>query len=170
MPQNIELKVRVHSLSAMKKIADKIGARYIATVRQKDTYYAVPDGTLKLREAAGKTPELIYYRCTEFKGGRSSEYLIAPLANSKQMHSLLSAILGERTMVVQKERTLYLYENVRIHLDRVNDLGTFLEFEAMLLHGKQQARILLDRLRAEFGIQLSDILAVSYSDLLQEKK
>jgi predicted adenylyl cyclase CyaB len=91
--------------------------------------------------------------------------------NPKTMHQVLSSALGI-LVVVQKERRLYLLENARLHFDRVKGLGTFLEFEVLLEHGKTQARILFQRLCKEFTIQQADSLRYSYSDLLlkAEKK
>ena len=49
-------------------------------------------------------------------------------------------------MVVEKKRRLFLYKNSRIHLDEVRGLGTFIEFEVLVKHGKQQAQKLLELL------------------------
>ena len=43
----------------------------------------------------------------------------------------LEAALGV-TCVVEKERRLFLFENVRIHLDDVAHLGCFVELESVL--------------------------------------
>ncbi|MCU0979871.1 MAG: adenylate cyclase, partial [Pirellulaceae bacterium] len=61
-----------------------------------------------------------------------------------------------------------LYHNVRIHLDRVVDLGEFLEFEAVLGpevnadSGHAQVAFLRD----QFQIADADLLSGSYADLL----
>jgi adenylate cyclase class IV len=55
-----------------------------------------------------------------------------------------------------------------VHLDEVERLGTFLEFEAVL-HTPEQERLgpaQLDRLSQEFGLEPGDLIAGSYSDLL----
>ena len=69
---------------------------------------------------------------------------------------------------VEKTRTLYLIANVRIHLDEVAGLGTFIEFEAVLGEGdsEAEARALLGRLAAAFGIEPGEILAGSYADMV----
>ncbi len=59
-------------------------------------------------------------------------------------------------------------EGVRIHLDRVDGLGDFIEFEAVVADGqdlKASAPLLAD-LRRSFGIRDEDLLGGSYSDLL----
>jgi predicted adenylyl cyclase CyaB len=165
MPQNLELKVSIESLPAAERVAKKLGARYAATLRQKDTYYNISSGRLKLREIQNDHAELIFYQRPNTKGGKYSEYTILPVENPKTMHQVLSSALGI-LVVVQKQRRLYLLENARLHFDRVKGLGTFLEFEVVLEHGKTQAQILFQRLCKAFSIQQADSLRYSYSDLL----
>jgi len=57
---------------------------------------------------------------------------------------------------------------MRIHLDRVEDLGEFIEFEGVVPDGGDSARFasLLTDLRQSFGIEEEDLLRGSYSDLL----
>ena len=71
--------------------------------------------------------------------------------------------------VVHKRRGVYIaYDNVRVHLDDVAGLGTFLEIEAVYAHEAeaeaehQKVRELMDRL----GIQTADLVSGSYRDLL----
>ncbi len=48
------------------------------------------------------------------------------------MAEALDYALGPPVVVVAKRRHLFLWEGVRIHLDEVEELGTFIEFEAVL--------------------------------------
>jgi len=48
----------------------------------------------------------------------------------------------------------------------VSGLGTFIEFEVLVRHGKRQARRIMDFLILEFGISKHTTIAGSYSDLL----
>ena len=99
---------------------------------QRDTYFAVADGLLKLREDLERaTGELIFYRRPESSGLRSSSYWRAPASDPDALRSLLGAAHGV-TGVVTKRRHLYLFRNVRIHLDDVEGLGTFVELESVL--------------------------------------
>lgn len=165
MPQNLELKVSIESISAAERIAKKLGAKYVATLHQKDTYYNVKSGKLKLREIRNDHAELIYYKRPNISGGKYSQYTVLPVDDPQTIHRFLTSALGT-LIIVQKQRRLYLLENARIHFDRVKGLGTFLEFEAALEHGKTQARILFQRLCKAFSIQQADSLRYSYSDLL----
>ena len=60
-----------------------------------------------------------------------------------------------------------LHHNVRIHLDTVTDLGTFLEFEAVLgpAVSEEEGRRQVERLRQQFGLATSMLVTGSYADL-----
>jgi len=71
--------------------------------------------------------------------------------------------------VIEKERRLFLWEEtVRIHLDRVKDLGAFIEIEAVA--GKdsnlEREREQVERLRSLLSIESAQLVAGGYSDLL----
>ena len=70
--------------------------------------------------------------------------------------------------MVRKEREVHIHERVRIHLDRVEGLGAFLELEAIVDEdgGETAARERLERLRAALGIVPEMLIEASYSDLL----
>lgn len=72
-------------------------------------------------------------------------------------------------VVVSKTRRLFVYEGVRIHLDRVDDLGDFIEFEGVANDGDDPGQFgdLLDSLRGSLGICDEDLVRQSYSDLLR---
>ena len=55
----------------------------------------------------------------------------APVAAPDELAEALDAALGT-VVVVSKRRRLFLWEGVRIHLDEVDGLGSFVEFEAVL--------------------------------------
>jgi predicted adenylyl cyclase CyaB len=69
---------------------------------------------------------------------------------------------------VRKRRILYLAGRTRIHLDRVEGLGDFLELEVVLVDGEpveagvREAQVLMARL----GIDTSQLIERAYVDLL----
>ena len=84
------------------------------------------------------------------------------------MREALDAALGT-TVVVVKRRRLFEWENVRIHLDDVEGLGTFIELEALVgpgLNDREEAARKVARLRSELEIADDALVAVGYSDLL----
>ena len=169
--RNIELKARCCDLARAEAACQRLGARRAWTRRQTDTYFGVARGRLKLRveEAEGQPPAavLVEYHRPDAATARGSHYELTPVDNAEET---LAALASRHGIVarVEKTRTLYLLENVRIHLDRVAGLGTFVEFEAVMgpADSDAAAHALLERLRRELGIAESDLLSGSYSDML----
>ena len=165
MPQNLELKAEVSSLGSPANIAKRIGARYAGTLRQSDSYFRVKHGRLKLRETGRGKSELIFYRRPDRTGSRVSKYFILPMRNAKKARTMLSSLFV-RTVVVKKTRRLFLYKNARIHLDVVQGLGRFIEFEVVVTQGPRQADRLMKFLRKAFQIPMKRTVHGSYGDLL----
>lgn len=177
MPANIELKARLRSLAEAEAVAARIG-RFIAMLAQVDTYFEIPPerGRLKLRETSGHEAELIAYTRADHQATRRSDYQRVPLTpeGAAGLKAALTAALGVR-QVVAKRRQLYLAGDVRIHLDQVEGLGSFLEFEAVLdCPGERldepTAHRRLAELAAQFGIRDDDRLARSYGELIGEPR
>jgi adenylate cyclase class 2 len=85
-----------------------------------------------------------------------------------ELKDALASVLGIK-VVVSKTRRLFIFEGVRIHLDRVEGLGDFIEFEGVVADEGDPSGFaeLLDDLRRSFGIREADLLRGSYSDLLR---
>lgn len=168
--RNVELKARLDDLSAAQATARRLGAKRQGILNQRDTYFAVPNGRLKLREIEGQAAVLIRYDRPDSTSSRVSRYQLVPVDDPDSLKQLLQDALGVRA-VVEKHRELYLLKNVRIHLDSVRDLGSFLEFEAVLgpEHTERAGRELLAELRDQFHIAADDLVATSYVDLLENK-
>jgi predicted adenylyl cyclase CyaB len=133
---------------------------------QRDTYFEVPRGWLKLREESGAVSQLIAYERPHLARSKDSRYRLVDVPDPDELREALTAALGV-TVVVSKERRLFTFEGVRIHLDRVDGLGDFIEFEGVAEDGDDPGRFpaLLDELRASFGIGDRDLVPESYSDL-----
>jgi adenylate cyclase class 2 len=133
---------------------------------QRDTYFEVPRGWLKLREESGAVSQLIAYERPHLARSKESRYRLVDVPDPDELREALTAALGV-TVVVSKERRLFTFEGVRIHLDRVDGLGDFIEFEGVAEDGDDPGRFaaLLDELRASFGIGDRDLVPESYSDL-----
>ena len=72
---------------------------------------------------------------------------------------------------VRKHRLLFLAGRTRIHLDRVEGLGDFLELEVVLEEGDSAigARAEALELMARLGVERSSLVAVAYVDLLRSR-
>jgi homotetrameric cytidine deaminase len=166
MAENIELKARLGDPAATLAAALELGASDAGTLVQRDTYYPARHGRLKLREADGRVPELIAYVRADGEDATLSRYVRSEAG--AEIATTLAAALGTR-IVVTKRRRLLMYENVRIHLDEVEGLGSFLEFEAVLgpEESREEGAAKVARLQRELGIAEDDLVAVGYADLLE---
>jgi predicted adenylyl cyclase CyaB len=163
--RNIELKARLRDRAHALQVCTSIGATPEGDIHQIDTYFRVPSGRLKLREATPGRCELVYYQRPDVAGPKGCDYTLEPAQPS--IKALLREAL-EQQAVVDKVRTLYLWQNVRIHLDQVRDLGEFIEFEAVLDDdtGDADGFAKLEMLMAAFGLQEADHETGSYLELV----
>lgn len=167
MPSNLEIKSCLNDINEFEQLASKNGAIYIDTLNQIDTYYNIDKGRLKLREIIGKKSELILYN-RHGDGVWQSDYIIADIQDVTNLKIILISLFGVK-VIVEKSRIYYQFENARIHFDVVTNLGSFIEFEAVILYGVEQAKNLINKLCNIFNIKEKDIIKSSYSDLLIQK-
>ena len=171
MPRNIELKARLADLQAAQSAARALGIELRGVEKQRDTYFKVGEGRLKLRqrwiEDDRVDSQLIFYRRANESAAKGSDYTLIAIADGEGLRAILGAALGV-LVEVTKRRVVYLYDNVRIHLDEVDRLGCFLEFEAIVDATCDDARAhdKVARLQMHFALRADQLLRGSYSDLL----
>ncbi len=166
MPENVELKARYPAREAARGILEDMGAEVFRTEEQVDTYFRVPEGRLKLREIEGQPSELIYYQRVENGGRRDCVYQIYRHPRSEELGKVLASALGVR-VVVRKTREVYYLGRVKVNLDLVRDLGSFIEFEVPVEEeGPASAERKARELRKKFSIKDDDLVLCSYSDLV----
>ena len=165
---NIELKARLSSLEDARRIAVAVADQRLAGQRQVDTYFQCRAGPLKLREIAGQRAELIWYDRPDEATAKSSRYYLVPVFDADLLRTALTSALGVCGCVA-KFREIYLCRNVRIHLDQVDALGAFLEFEGVVdtAHDAIQSEQLVQDLRRKFAIADRDLVTGSYRDLME---
>lgn len=190
---NIELKARLDDVSFAESVCAHIGAADMGVDEQTDTYFTLGRYRLKLRESSRGGNWLIGYSRPDQPGARRSQYRITAAPNPGALKATLVRQWGIKA-VVKKRRHLWLWQGrVRIHIDHVEGLGDFLEFEAVLDAaasadpadakptdvgtaaaaaaagpGYDEAAAMLDllRLQHDFGITTRDLVSESYSGLI----
>ncbi|MBV9196393.1 MAG: cytidine deaminase [Solirubrobacterales bacterium] len=165
---NLELKAVDRDPEATAARCLALGAVPAGTLHQRDTYFAGRHGRLKLRCQGDAGSELIAYRRADASEARESAYVLAPVSAPDALAEALEAALGPAVVVVSKRRRLFLWQGVRIHLDDVDGLGTFIEFEAVLpgAGDLDTAHAKLARLRGELAIDDDVLAAGGYADML----
>jgi homotetrameric cytidine deaminase len=165
--RNIEFKARDPQPARTLELALALGAEDRGEIAQTDTYFARARGRLKLREQQPGEAELIQYRRSDWPGARESDYRRVAAADAPALRDALDAALGT-LVVVEKRRRLLVHDSVRIHLDEVEGLGSFLEVEAVAQPDSDLSpeHDKVSRLRGELEIGDDALVAQSYSDLL----
>lgn len=164
--QNIEIKATFPDRERGIALAKSLGASDEGTLHQIDTYFCVRRGRLKLREIDGTEFQLIYYERPDQTGPKTSAYHIVPIADPRALKVALGQAVGIWN-VVEKHRALFLFEEVRIHLDQVTGLGGFLELEGVVHKGqsKDATQSKVEYLMGQFGLTRQDLVPGSYSDM-----
>jgi homotetrameric cytidine deaminase len=167
--RNIELKARDPQPARTLELALALGAEDRGEIAQTDTYFARARGRLKLREQEPGHAELIQYRRADAPEARESSYRRVPVPDAASLREALDGALGT-LVAVRKRRRLLLHEGVRIHIDEVDGLGSFLELEAVAAPESDLAaeHDKLRRLREELEVGDDALVAQGYSDLLMD--
>jgi len=163
--RNVEFKAELRDIAIAREICRVMGAERAGKFAQTDTYYRVAAGRLKKRETKGEEVEYIFYDRPNAATGKVSQYTLYSQAQALDRFGREPLPVW---VVVKKARELYMLKNTRIHLDKVEYLGTFLEFEFVVSRGHpvEQGKKTLRSLRKEFQMVLGEAIDCSYSDLL----
>jgi predicted adenylyl cyclase CyaB len=167
MARNIEIKAVIDSVQALMHRAAALASEGPIEILQDDTFFSCNSGRLKLRAFCRDEGELIFYRRVDQPGPKESFYLRSPTSAPDTLRESLSLAYGV-TGRVRKHRTLFMAGRTRIHLDRVEGLGHFLELEVVLADGEaagvgeQEAHELMRQL----GVEPSQLIDGAYVDLL----
>ena len=168
--RNVEVKARVSDLDAVEARTRAIATSGPEDIAQDDTFFACPHGRLKLREFADGRGELIHYARADATGPKVSDYVLSPTGSPATLREALARAFGTIGRV-RKQRRLYLADRTRIHLDRVEGLGTFVELEVVLAEGESTeagsaaALSLMQRL----GVEPACLVEGAYLDLLTSR-
>jgi homotetrameric cytidine deaminase len=168
---NVELKARDGDPDQTVARCLALGAEGKGVLHQRDTYFRAPQSRLKLRDQGEDGTELIAWGRPDQAEPKESTYVLAPVTAAGPMLEALEYALGSPVVVVAKRRRLFLWEGVRIHIDEVDELGTFVELEAVLDSGAGEAELAaahekVRRLRSELQIEDDALVSVGYADLL----
>jgi predicted adenylyl cyclase CyaB len=166
--KNIEIKVSINGFDEMISLIQEMGGKFEECLQHVDTYYESKNGRLKIREINGRRFEIIFYERPDENSSRVSDYYLIDIAPDqlRPIKHVLHETLGEK-VIVKKERRLWLHRNTRIHLDDVENLGTFLELETVVKDGNlEEARIEYNKVSDFLGLSRFESFGGSYSDML----
>ena len=167
MARNVEIKARIENVALLAPKVAELATEGPLELAQDDTFFNCVTGRLKLRAFSNDAGELIFYRRVNQIGPKESFYIKSPTSSPETLRESLSLAYGQIGRI-RKYRTLFLVGRTRVHLDRVEGLGHFLELEVMLVddespeQGIREAGELMENL----GIQPEQLIEGAYIDLL----
>ena len=164
---NVEFKAKTNRLQEAEEKLRRFDAHFAGQDNQTDTYFNVPQGRLKLREGNIENA-LIYYERPDHAGEKISDTLLYRCNPDVNLKAILIKSLGIK-IVVSKKRRIYYVGNVKIHFDRIESLGEFIEVEACDNNGEFAIGVLRNQcaqFRDLFEVTEDDLVPFSYSDLL----
>lgn len=165
MARNIEIKARIDSVEALLPRARALADGEAELIEQDDQFFSVPRGRLKLRRFADGSAELIHYHRPDGTEARASDYVRVPVPDPDALALALGRANGLDGRV-RKQRWLLLAGQTRIHLDRVQGLGDFMELEVVLRDGQadEDGRRIAEDLMQALGLSGAERLTGSYLD------
>lgn len=167
---NIEIKARYPNQEKARKIANELKTEYVGIDHQVDTYFKTPKGRLKLRESSLSGAQLVPYIRPDQAGPKKSDYAVVPIQDPTLIKRLFSEIFGVE-VVVDKQREIFLIDNVRVHIDNVTGLGNYFEFEAVYntADNEKAEYDKVSELMKKFEISEEALEHGSYKELLSRK-
>jgi len=139
MSKEIEIQVRIKSANPLLKILDT-DASWQYEKQQIDEYYTPPHRDfvslrpikewLRLRDMEGE--HSINYKKWHYDADGKSNYCDeyeTPLKDIEQVRNIFTALNYKKIVTVDKKRKVWLYKDWEISLDKIQQLGNFVEIE-----------------------------------------
>jgi adenylate cyclase, class 2 len=168
---NFEFKAKVDGLVLYENKLLTLHPIFIGIDHQIDTYFNTAIGKLKLREGNIENA-LIQYHRENTADAKLSKVVLYEHAPNIALKNILALQLGIK-VVVDKKRKIYFIDNVKFHFDEVENLGTFIEVEAIDTDNKipiEQLKQQCDYYFSFLGLYKGQLIPFSYSDLLMQAR
>jgi len=167
--KNVEFKAKVDAIEKYEAKLLTLNPDFQGVDHQVDTYFNAPEGRLKLREGTIENA-LINYDRENSAGSKESQIILYKHKPDAALKNILIKQFGVK-VVVDKKRKIYFIGNVKFHFDEVENLGTFLEVEAIDSAEEftiQELKEQCDSYFNFFELTQDNLIDRSYSDLILE--
>lgn len=167
----IEAKLKVDSLANVEQRLREIGGQFVSEQIQKDVYFddavssfASCDRAIRLRqqtESGGQKLFLTYKGPKEKDSFKKRREFEVEVSNFDSMEQILSALGYKAEVVVEKLRDLWIVSDCKVALDKIGQLGTFVEIE-----GPSDASI--SKVQEQLGLGSLPNITKAYVELIRE--
>jgi len=168
-----ELKYRINNLIVIKKKLFKLGFLYIKKIFQEDYYFSPPHKTFArtkkyyLRLRRDNQKGIFAYHIV--RDNLQTKEWEVQIDNFDTLLTILKFLDFKIDCVVRKDRLIYKKDNIKIMIDKVKNLGTFIEIEYCHKFTQKAKKEFISFINT---LQLKEenlISGVGYPDLLMEK-
>lgn len=167
--KNFEFKAKIDEIEKYENQLLTLHPKFQGLDHQIDTYFNVANGRLKLREGNIENA-LINYDRENVSGSKESQIILYQHEPNVALKNILIRQFGIKT-IVDKKRKIYFIGNVKFHFDVVENLGTFMEVEAIDSKEEftiEELKVQCDNYFEFFELKKSSLIDKSYSDLMME--
>jgi len=167
--KNFEFKAKIDEIEKYENKLLTLNPVFQGLDHQIDTYFNAQYGRLKLREGNIEN-SLINYDRENVSGSKESQIILYQHEPNVALKNILIRQLGVK-IVVDKKRKIYYIDNVKFHFDVVENLGTFMEVEAIDSKEEfttEELKEQCDKYFDFFELTQNNIIDKSYSDLIME--
>lgn len=173
----VEVKAWLENEKELEQHLNQIGAKYLKTINQSDIYFNHPKKDFK------KTDEALRIRKEEkkyiltYKGpkidikSKTREELEVNFEEQSKLQEILEKLGFKAIYEVKKSRKIFALNEIKISIDNIVDLGTFIELETEVDSNEEVSNavnLLLEKLKL-LGISETKTERCSYLELLLEK-
>jgi adenylate cyclase class 2 len=170
----VELKVESPHEPVRERL-EELGAEFLGTVEQADTYYDAPhrdfaetDEALRVRRETvdGETDSVITYKGPKVDAGsKTREEIETAVGAGDDAAGIFEAVGFDAAATVHKERDRYRLDGYTVTLDTVRDAGSFVEVEIEAEEIEAAREGAADLMR-DLGLNPEDQIRTSYLGLL----
>jgi len=163
--QNVDFKCELRDPELARVILKRRGAMFVGAADHRDTYYRIPDGRLKKREADREPVEWIVYHRTDRPQPSISRFIIY---SSDQLRERYGDRDLPEWLAFTKRREIWLMNGLRVHLDHLSELGWFCEIDALVSKTRHVVKCheAIADIRQTLAPSLGGMIATSYADLI----
>ena len=176
----VEVKARVKDMSMTERCLRDLGAIYEGCEMQQDTYYQAPhrnldqtDEVIRIRDIDAKNGCVLTYKGPRVINSVTTreEIEVRLLKNGKALKSIFEKLGFKCILRIKKKRKMYKFKNIFIRLDRVEDLGMFVEIEAEAKDTAEKTKLShqIYRTCEKLLIRTEDVKNKTYAELIFER-
>lgn len=165
----IEIKFRVDFNEIREKI-ENLGARLIREEVQEDLYFSVPlPRLLRIRHIINLGEVILGYKEIQDEKNEEFEEIEVKVEDFEKMKEILTRLGFGEDVWVKKHRLVYKLDDVTFELNRVENLGDFLDIE-VIGEDVREAKGKIWEIAQKLGLNELNVESRLYQELMREKR